>query len=133
MKNHRGLQGARRLFFAQLGLIALASIASGAMADARTAGSMMLGGLVWMIPQRCFAYLLFSEQRARFSKAILTRAYRGEAFKLFFSAALFAGVFRFGHVVPMVFFIGYMLAQGVSWFAPLFFRVAEVKTSMRVA
>ena len=133
MKNQRGLQGAKRLFIVQLSLVALLAFCVWILMDVRSAYSIGLGGLVWIMPQVCFAVILFSEQRVRFSKEILTRVYRGEAFKLFFSAVLFAGVFRFGHVVPMMFFIGYMLVQGVSWFAPLFFRKAVTKTSMRTA
>jgi ATP synthase protein I len=131
MKNQRGLQGAKRLFVVQLSLVAVAALLVWMLIDARAARSIGLGGLVWVMPQLCFAYILFSDQRARFSKAILSRVYRGEAFKLFFSAIFFAGVFCFGHVVPLMFFIGYMLAQGVSWFAPLFFREAVTKVSMR--
>ncbi len=133
MKNQRGLQGARRLFSVQLSVVALVALLMFMMFNTRAAYSIGLGGVVWILPQIGFAYLLFSEQRARFSKAILTRVYRAEAFKLFFSAVLFAGVFCFGHVLPMMFFIGYMLAQAVSWFAPLFFREAGTKVSMKVA
>jgi ATP synthase protein I len=130
MKNQRGLQGARRLFVVQLSLIVWLSCLFWLLFDARAAGSIALGGLVWVLPQACFALIVFSEQRARYSKAIVSRIYRGEAFKLVFSAVLFAGVFYLGHVLPLMFFVGYMLAQGVSWFAPLFFRNAVTKVSV---
>ncbi|MDF1678494.1 MAG: ATP synthase subunit I [Legionellaceae bacterium] len=132
MKNQRGLQGARRLFFVQTGLVLLVSLVVGAVAGASSARSFGLGGFVWVAPQICFAVFLFSDQRARFSQTILRRAYKGEAFKLLFSAFLFAAVFRFGQVVPLMFFVGYCLAQVISWFAPLFFRDVVTKTKMRV-
>lgn len=132
MKNQRGLQGARRLFFVQTSLIILASLLVGAVAGAPSARSFGLGGFVWIAPQICFAVFLFSDQRARFSRAILRRAYQGEAFKLLLSALLFTAMFRFGQVMPLMFFMGYCLAQVMSWFAPLFFRDVVTKTKMRV-
>lgn len=124
MKNHRGLQGARRLFFVQSALVGIVAMFVWNIKGFHAASSFWLGGLIWGIPQHCFAVILFSEQRARFSRIILRRAYCGEAFKLLLSATLFAGIFYFGHVKPLMFFMGYFLAYGVSRFAPLFFRRA---------
>jgi ATP synthase protein I len=132
VRNQRGLQGAKRLFFVQISLVIMLSSLVWMMLSARAAWSIGLGGVVWVIPQICFACMLFADQRARFSSAIVKQAYRGEALKLFLSAILFAGAFRFGHVMPGLFFTGYMLVQGVSWFAPLFFRSTQVKASMSV-
>ncbi len=132
VKNQRGLRGAKRLFFVQLSLVAVCSGSAWGIVNTNAAWSMGLGGLVSVLPQVCFAVILFSEQRARFSKTMVTRFYRGEALKLMMSATLFAMVFRFGQVVPVLFFMGYILAQGVAWFAPLFFRTAVTKASMSV-
>ncbi|MCH9756455.1 MAG: ATP synthase subunit I [Gammaproteobacteria bacterium] len=133
MKNQRGLRGARRLFFVQTSLVAMVSLLVWALDGIVSARSIGFGGLVWVIPQVCFALMLFKEQRVRFSQVILKRAYKGEAFKLLLSALLFAGVFRWGQVAPLMFFMGYMLTQMISWFAPLFFREAVTKTGMRAA
>ncbi len=133
VKNQRGLRGARRLFFVQASLVAMVALLVWHLIDASSARSILFGGFVWMIPQICFAVILFKEQRVRFSQAILKRAYKGEAFKLVLSAFLFAGVFRWGQVIPLMFFMGYFLAQLMSWFAPLFFRKTVTKTSMRAA
>ncbi len=132
VKNQRGLQGAKRLFFVQISLVAVFSLLVWGMTDTVSARSFILGGVVWVIPQIFFALVLFKDQRARYSRAILTRVYKGEAFKLLLSALLFAGVFRFGQVVPLTFFMGYFLAQVLSWLAPLFFRTATAKTGMKV-
>ncbi|MDF1645661.1 MAG: ATP synthase subunit I [Legionellaceae bacterium] len=133
MKNQRGLRGAKRLFIFQVSFILIVSLLVWRMSNTYSALSFTLGGLVWVIPQVFFAVFLFQEQRVRFSQAILKRAYKGEAFKLILSACLFAGVFQWGRVTPLVFFMGYFLAQLFSWFAPLFFRQAVTKIGMRAA
>ena len=74
MKNKRGLQGARRLFFVQIIASALVSFGVWLCFDGFLACSLLLGGMVWVLPQVCFAELVFWEQRARFSKAIVARA-----------------------------------------------------------
>ncbi|MDX2346946.1 MAG: ATP synthase subunit I [Legionella sp.] len=78
MKNQRGLQGAKRLFIVQLSLVAVLAFFVWILINARAAYSIGLGGLVWVMPQLCFAIVLFSEQRALFSKYILSHAYRRE-------------------------------------------------------
>ena len=131
MKNKRGLQGARRLFFVQIIASALVSFGVWLCFDGFLACSLLLGGMVWVLPQVCFAELVFWEQRARFSKAIVARVYRGEALKLLLTALLFAVIFRWGHVVPGMLFVGYCLAQVLFWFAPLFFRDAMSKARLK--
>ena len=133
MKNQQGLQGARRLFFAQFVVVAVLVCCVWTFFDIHAARSMGLGGMVCLLPQLCFAHIVFSEQRASLSKIILRRLYRGEAMKLCLSAGLFALVFRWGDVMPAMFFMGYVLVQGLSWFAPLFFRKAVTKTGMKIA
>jgi ATP synthase protein I len=131
VKNQRGLQGARRIIFAQITLNTLVSLGVWLCSDSVSACSFLLGGLIWVLPQVCFAKLVFWEQRARFSKAIVARVYRGEALKLLLTALLFAVVFRWGHVVPGMLFAGYCLAQVLFWFAPLFFRDAVSKARLK--
>ena len=122
MKNQQGLQGARRLFLMQLRLGALVSVLVWVLVSVSAARSVLLGALVCLVPQAWFARILFRDQRARFSQQILQRAYRGEAMKLLISAALFAVVFRWVDVVPVMFFAGYFLIHVTLWFAPWFFR-----------
>lgn len=122
MKNQRGIQGAKRLFFMQTGFVACLSLFASILFDKPVAYSVFLGGALWIIPQVIFAGFLFQDQRARFARHIVKRAYRGEAFKLITSAVLFAAVFRWIEVVPLVFFAGYMVVYSTSWFAPWFFK-----------
>jgi ATP synthase protein I len=131
VKNKRGLQGARRIFRAQIVFNYTLSLGVWLCSDAISASSFVLGGLVWLLPQACFAMLVFSEQRARFSKAIVARVYRAEALKLLLTALFFAVIFRWEHVVPGMLFAGYCLAQALFWFAPLFFRDAMSKARLK--
>lgn len=122
MKNQQGLHGARRLFLMQLRITAVVSVLVWMFLGVSSARSVLLGGLVCLVPQALFARVLFRDQRARFSQQIVKRAYRGEAIKLLMSAALFAMVFRWMDVVPVMFFAGYFLIHVTFWFAPKFFR-----------
>lgn len=122
MKNQQGLQGAKRLFLMQLRLSAIVSLVFWLMFGLDAARSALLGGLVCLVPQAWFARVIFRDQRARFSHQLIKSAYRGEAMKLLISAMLFAGIFRWVDVVPVMFFAGYFLIHVTFWFAPRFFR-----------
>lgn len=122
MKNQQGLQGAKRLFLMQLRFSAVISVLAWMFLGLSSARSVLLGGLVCLVPQAWFARVLFRDQRARFVQQILKSAYRGEAMKLLISAMLFAVVFRWVDVVPAMFFAGYFLIHVTFWFAPRFFQ-----------
>lgn len=122
MKNQQGLQGAKRLLLMQLRVSACVSFVLWVVFGLGSARSVLLGALVCLVPQAWFARILFRDQRARFSQQILKSAYRGEAMKLLMSATLFAMVFRWVDVVPVMFFAGYFLVHVTFWFAPWFFR-----------
>ena len=81
-----------------------------------------MGVIVWLIPQLFFAKVLFQDQRARFAKQAMQRVYRAEAIKLVLTAGLFALVFAWLVVVPKAFFMGYLVAFGLSWLAPWCFK-----------
>ncbi len=122
MKNQQGLHGAKRLFLMQLRVGVSASLVIWAILGLGSARSMLLGAVVCLVPHALFARILFRDQRARFSQQILKSAYRGEAMKLLMSATLFAVVFRWVDVVPVMFFAGYFMVHVTFWFAPWFFR-----------
>lgn len=124
VKNQRGLQGAKRLFLVEITLVATIAMTLAITKNSLEGMSIMAGGLVWAIPQGIFAIVVFADQRAQFVKKMVRRMYRGEALKLLITAGCMALAFRFGQISPSMFFIGYVLAFGVSWFAPLFFRRA---------
>lgn len=86
---------------------------------AQSAGSALLGGLVYLIPNVCFAMVLFKHQGARASRRIVNSFYKGEALKIGLSIALFIMVFVLFRVKPGAFFASYIVLQMTHWFAPL--------------
>lgn len=121
MKNQRGLQGAQRLLLCQLSITML--LATIAMLFSSTAAvSAILGGLVSIVPTAYFATKLFRHQGAHAARQIINSFYKGEALKIVLTIVLFALVFKFFNIVPLVFFAVYIMAQMVFWFAPLIFR-----------
>ena len=122
MKNQQGEQGAKRLLQCQLGLtILLATIALfflGVMA----AISALLGGLVSIVPNAYFARKLFQYQGARAARQIVNGFYKGEAMKLLLTVTLFAVVFKWFNIIPLVFFLVFIMTQMVFWFSPLIFN-----------
>lgn len=121
MKNQRGLQGAQRLLICQVSLTVLcAGIAM--LFSSMAVVSAILAGLVSMVPTAYFATKLFQHQGAHAARQIVNSFYKGEALKLVLTIALFALVFKFFNIVPLVFFAVYMMVQLVFWFAPLIFK-----------
>ena len=77
-----------------------------------TAYSVLLGGLICLLPNTYFAYRAFRFQGARAAKQIVQSFYAGEAGKLALTTILFAGVFI--GVKPLnalALFIGYLSVQ----------------------
>ena len=93
--------------------------------DTRAFVSAVLGGLVCVIPNAYFAKQLFRYHGALAAKRIVSGFYRGEALKIALSAALFALVFRFFNINPVVFFATYLAVQMVFWFTPLLFETKK--------
>ena len=121
MKNHFGLKYARGFFCLQIITTLILTLCFGFL-SAKAAWSALCGGIVNILPGIYFARKLFYEQRATASRQIVLRFYQGEAFKLLFSAMLFALVFLWAHVIPWIFFVAYITVQMMLWFAPLIFR-----------
>lgn len=84
------------------------------------AKSAILAGLVCIIPNILFAWKLFYYRGARSAKKIVNSFYTGEAIKLFTAMVLFALVFMFTEIRPLVFFLTFIVVQMSIWFAPLF-------------
>lgn len=121
MKNQQGLRGARRLFFCQVGVSLLIAGVLAVFFSSQAALSAILAGLVSAVPNAYFALKLFKHQGARSARKIVNSFYVGEALKIVMSIILFALVFIFFHVVPLVFFTTYIVVQMMVWFAPLIF------------
>lgn len=118
-KNQQGLYALKRLVILQLGLTLLISIAVAAIFDVKTAGSALLGALVCVIPNICFGHMAFKHRGARAAKKIVSSFYKGEALKMILTIILFALVFINHKVVPLVFFLTYIIVQLAHWFLPL--------------
>lgn len=116
MNNQRDVWTLIRIQLALTVLIAIIFMFKGGI-DA--AFSAVLGGLVCLVPNAYFARKLFKHSGARAARQIVNGFYKGEAFKLMLTVALFAMVFKFLSINPLVFFVAYIAAQMVFWFAPL--------------
>lgn len=119
VKNLQGMQGARRLLLVQLGVTLLIAVIARLFGDDTAALSAAAGGLVCVVPNAYFVRKLFRHNGARAARQIVNGFYKGEALKLILSVTLFALVFKFLDVNPLVFFVAYIAAQMVFWFAPL--------------
>jgi ATP synthase protein I len=127
LKNQRGIKGARTLLGYQLSLTALLATIATLFLGTHAGLTAILGGLVSIVPNAYFARTLFRYHGAQAAKKIVNSFYKGEALKLFLSIALFALVFKFFNVVPLVFFGVYIVVQMVFWFAPLIFDNNEAR------
>jgi len=88
----------------------------------------IMGGVICVLPNVCFALIAFRYAGASAAKQIVSAFYWAEAMKLVCTAALFAGVFYWGHFAPLPLLIGYMSAQCGFWLAPIVFK-APLKKS----
>ena len=122
MRNQQGAQGAKRLLLCQLGWTVLLSTLALLFLSRTAALSAVLGGLVSVVPNAYFARQLFQYQGARQARQIVNRFYKGEAMKLLLTVVLFAMVFKWATILPLVFFLVYITTQMVFWFSPLIFN-----------
>lgn len=119
MKNQQGIQGAQRLLLVQLSVAVLIAFVGFFACDIKAAYSAAIGGLVCVVPNAYFVSKLFKHNGAHAARQIVNGFYKGEAMKLILSITLFALVFKFLNINPLVFFVAYIAAQMVFWFAPL--------------
>lgn len=119
MKNQQGLKSARRLLICQLGVTLLIVTIAMLFWGAIGAKSALLGGLANIVPTAYFAVKLFQYQGARAARQIVNGFYKGEAVKIVLTVVLFALVFKFFNIIPLVFLSVYIMTQMVFWFAPL--------------
>lgn len=119
MKNQQGMKSARRLLLIQLVVTMFIAVGALFIGNATAATSALIGGLVCVLPNAYFVRTLFMHNGARAARQIVNGFYKGEALKLILSIALFALVFKFLKINPLVFFVAYIAAQMVFWFAPL--------------
>lgn len=111
-------RGIMRLWVVQLGVTLILAVLYALMLDTKAASSALLGGMVCIIPNACFAILLFRHQGARAAKQIVNGFYKGEALKIIMSIFLFTAVFGLCRITPIAFFSSYIIVQMTHWFAP---------------
>ena len=119
--NLQNLRGIKRLFLYEISLTILVAVIAFLFSGSTAAISALLGGVVSIIPNICFASKLFRHQGANSAKKIINDFYKGEALKIFLSVVLFALVFKFIYIMPLVFFAVYIMVQICIWFAPFIF------------
>ena len=111
-------RGIFQLWLIQLTVVFFISSLCAMAVDANAALSALLGGLVYFIPNLCFAIKVFQYQGARSAKQIVNSFYKGEAYKIILSVFLFAAVFIFQKITAPAFFASYIVLLITHWFTP---------------
>lgn len=119
VKFQHGIQGPQRLLLLQAVITVLLSVVVGLYGGYLAAASAVLGGLTCLLPNVCLAVVMFRHRGANRAKLIVNSFYKGEAGKLALTILLFALVFKYTKIIPMVFFAVYIMVQMGFWFAPL--------------
>lgn len=125
MKHQQGMQGAKKLFAIQLMLTLMLALLGYAFYEKKVGLSIMLAGLTSILPNAYFARTLFAIQGSKRARQIVNRFYKGEAIKIAMSVVLFAFIFKCADVVPVVFFMAFMVNQLVLWFSPIIFTYKQ--------
>ncbi|MDQ2994583.1 MAG: ATP synthase subunit I [Pseudomonadota bacterium] len=97
------------------------------LTDLHTTCSILVGGLVCVVPSWYFATRFFSVTGALAAKQIATSMYRAEIGKLLLTGLLFVVVFTFLDVAVAPLFGGFILAQITGLCTPLFLRYRTVE------
>lgn len=119
MKKNQAKQNINKLLIAQSILVILIALTVLLIKGKNDSISALLGGLVAILPSLLFARKLFRHSGARAAREIVKGFYIGEALKIVSSIALFAIVFIFYKVQPVVFFVTYIAVVMTHWFSPL--------------
>jgi ATP synthase protein I len=114
--------GIKRLFKLQLIVMFVLVTASACFCGMLAGKSALAACLVFLIPNMVFARNIFKYKGASSAKQIVRAFYKGESLKLVLSIILFSLVFKFFHLIPLVFFAVYITMQFLIWLAPLIFR-----------
>ena len=82
--------------------------------------SIVLGGVVWFIPNLYFAYKVFPNTKTALTpQRIVRNFYRAEVIKLLLSALIFIVILKIFAVAMLPFLTGYAAAQVSFWIASL--------------
>ena len=110
--------GFKRLWLLQLAVLLVLGLAAFYFFSIRAGLSVLLGGLVGLIPNILFAKRLFKYQGAHAAKRIVNAFYQAEAIKIVISVLLFAFIFLWVKIDHIAFFLGYIVILVSHWFSP---------------
>jgi ATP synthase protein I len=114
---HRERQNAYKLIAIQCLMIGLVSI--GLLFNSfRSAYSLFLGGVCYVLPNIYFAYNFFKNMGARNAKKMIRAFYIGEVVKFLMIGVLSILVFKLFTINLLLFFIGFIVTQVAFWIAP---------------
>ena len=119
MNLRRDKRAIGRLLVWQFSITFLISVVGAIIWGSQVGISALLGGLINLLPNACFASIVFRYQGAKDAKKIVNSLYKGEAIKIVLTLLLFAAVFSTVVVNPLVLFLTFIVSQMVVWFAPL--------------
>lgn len=111
-------RGIRRLWLIQFGVVFFVTLLCALFYGVKVANSVVLGGLVCLIPNMYFASNLFKYRGAQAAKQIVSSFYKGEALKIVMSMFLFTIVFVLCRINPIAFFASYSVVLITHWFTP---------------
>lgn len=114
----------RRLLLAQLLLIGLVTVVLALAVSLHAAYSLLLGGALCVLASVIVAYGIFPQFGRRGSVRIMKRFFVAEAVKYLVTILLMIALFKWVPLNPLAFFVGYIVAQAVFWFAPLLGKTA---------
>ncbi len=108
------------LILVQVVLVLVAAVIVLLTMNLKTAYSLLLGGLVSILPNFYFARRLFRPVFVSKARQLLLNFYRNEVIKLILMGVLFVIILKLNIVVDLAFIIGFILAQFSALLWPLF-------------
>lgn len=112
----------KQLWLLQFSLTMILAVVCAILYGLNAAFSVLLGGLVCIIPNAIFAVNLFKHAGARSARQIVKGFYQGEALKILVSIVLFTAIFIFCRITPLAFFGAYIVILMMHWFSPLLIK-----------
>jgi ATP synthase protein I len=82
----------------------------------------LLGGMVSVVPNFCFASRVFQFSGATRARQVVNQFYKGEALKWLLTFGLFAVIIPLLKPAPLPFFITYIVVTMMVWLSCFFFK-----------
>lgn len=122
--NKKAKRGAWHLSIVQISVVLLSALIA-AHWGRQAALSLVIGGLVNILPNVVFARYVFAKAGAQAARQIMANVYWGEAVKIVLTAVMMVVVLKWVTITPLAFFMGFIVAQCLFWSAGFWFRRAE--------